>query len=104
MSQRHVLAIDQGTTGTTALVFDQEGAIRGRAYAEFQQHYPKPGRIEHDPEAIWDGCVDLMGRALADAGIRPTDLEALGITNQRETTVLWDRETGRHPENAPRTG
>jgi glycerol kinase len=89
-----VLAIDQGTTGTTVLVFDHAATIRGRAYGEVTQHYPRPGWVEHDPDEIWRGVRMLVGAALADAGVRPADVRAVGITNQRETTVLWDRETG----------
>jgi glycerol kinase len=89
-----VLAIDQGTTGTTVLVFDHAAAVRGRAYAEFTQHYPQPGWVEHDAGEIWRSVRRLVGAALADAAVRPDDVRAVGITNQRETTVLWDRETG----------
>ena len=94
-----VLAIDQGTTGSTALVFDHDGAVRGRAYAELPQSYPQPGWVEHDPEAIWQTSRRVMTGALADAGVAATDLAAIGITNQRETTVVWDRATGEpvHP-------
>ncbi len=89
-----VLAIDQGTTGSTALVFARDGEIRGRAYSEFTQHYPKPGWVEHDPEEIWRVSLDVVERALADAGVGPGELKAIGITNQRETTVVWDKTTG----------
>jgi glycerol kinase len=89
-----VLAIDQGTTGTTVLVFDHAAAVRGRAYAEVTQHYPRPGWVEHDADEIWRGVRRLVGAALADAAVSPADVRAVGITNQRETTVLWDRETG----------
>jgi len=94
-----VLAIDQGTTGSTALVFGGDGGVRGRAYAELPQSYPHPGWVEHDPEAIWRTSLTVMSGALADAGLRPADLAAIGITNQRETTVVWDRATGQpvHP-------
>jgi glycerol kinase len=94
-----VLAIDQGTTGSTALVFDHDGAVRGRAYAELPQSYPQPGWVEHDPEAIWQTSRRVMTGALADAGVGAADLAAIGITNQRETTVVWDRATGEpvHP-------
>ena len=89
-----ILAIDQGTTGTTCLVFDGEGKITGRAYTEFEQHFPRPGWVEHDASEIWE-TVRRVGRdALADAGIDGADLDAIGITNQRETVVAWDPETG----------
>ncbi len=89
-----ILAIDQGTTGSTALVFSQEGEILGRAYSEFTQYYPHPGWVEHDPEEIWGVSRDVMAQALATSGIRQGGLSAIGITNQRETAVVWDRETG----------
>ncbi|NNE08706.1 MAG: glycerol kinase GlpK [Gemmatimonadetes bacterium] len=94
MSGTHVMAIDQGTTGTTVLVFDRAGAIAGRAYSEFTQHYPKPGLVEHDAGEIWRVTQSVMSEALADAGIAARGLDAIGITNQRETVVLWDRATG----------
>ena len=90
-----VLAIDQGTTGSTALVFSADGKVIGRAYSEFTQHYPQPGWVEHDPEEIWRVSRRVMADALQDSGIRPSGLAAIGITNQRETTVIWDRRSGR---------
>jgi glycerol kinase len=90
-----VLAIDQGTTGSTALVFGRDGAVSGRAYSEFTQHYPQPGWVEHDPEEIWQVSLRVMGEALVAAGVKAGELRAIGITNQRETTVVWDRKTGR---------
>ena len=92
---RYVLAIDQGTTGSTAMVFDQAGKVRGRGYSEFTQHYPKPGWVEHDPEEIWTVSLRVIRAALRSAKIKPADVAAIGITNQRETTVVWDRQTGR---------
>ena len=90
-----VLAIDEGTTGVTVLVIDPEGEVRGRAYSEFTQHFPQPGWVEHDAEEIWDTTRGVIHAALADGAVRPQDLAAIGITNQRETTVLWDRATGK---------
>ncbi len=90
-----ILAIDQGTTGTTCLVVDEELRIRGRAYREVAQHFPQPGWVEHDPEEIWTGVAAAAEEAVRDAGLRPADVRAIGITNQRETTVLWERATGR---------
>ena len=90
-----VLALDQGTTGNTALVFSVEGDILGRAYVELRQHYPHPGWVEHDADEIWAGSLEAMTGALEDAGVRPREVRALGLTNQRETTVVWERETGR---------
>jgi glycerol kinase len=89
-----ILAIDQGTTGTTCLVFDDEAELIGRAYREFAQHFPAPGWVEHDAEEIWAVTHEVAGEALADAGIRPGELEAVGITNQRETVCVWDPHTG----------
>jgi glycerol kinase len=90
-----ILAADQGTSGTTCLVVDDDLAIRGRAYRELPQHFPQPGWVEHDPEEIWAGVVAAAEAAVRDAGVRPADLSAIGITNQRETTLLWERATGR---------
>jgi glycerol kinase len=89
-----ILAIDQGTTGTTCLVFDDNGRPAGRAYSEFEQHFPRPGWVEHDATEIWDVTERVAKQALADAGIRGEDLDGIGITNQRETAVAWDRESG----------
>lgn len=90
-----ILVIDQGTTGSTALVLSRAGKILGRAYSEFTQHYPRPGWVEHDAEEIWQVSLRVMASALADAGLQAGELSAIGITNQRETTVIWDRKTGR---------
>jgi glycerol kinase len=89
-----ILAIDQGTTGTTCLVFDREGRPAGRAYSEFEQHFPRPGWVEHDAAEIWQVTRRLCVEAIADAGIQGADLDAIGITNQRETVVAWDPRTG----------
>ncbi|HXR30283.1 MAG TPA: glycerol kinase GlpK [Solirubrobacterales bacterium] len=85
-----ILAIDQGTTGTTCLVFDEGGRIAGRAYSEFEQHFPRPGWVEHDAAEIWQVTCAVAVRALADAGVGGADLDAIGIANQRETVVAWD--------------
>jgi len=89
-----ILAIDQGTTGTTCLVFDRDGRIAGRAYSEFGQHFPEPGWVEHDAAEIWEVTRRIAVQAIVDAGIQGADLDAIGITNQRETVVAWDPETG----------
>jgi glycerol kinase len=89
-----ILAIDQGTTGTTCLVFDPEGAIAGRAYSEFQQFFPQPGWVEHNANEIWEVTRRVAREAISDAGITGAELEAIGITNQRETVVAWDPESG----------
>ena len=89
-----ILAIDQGTTGTTCLVFDGEGRVAGRAYSEFQQFFPRPGWVEHDAVEIWHVTRGVAAEAIAAAGIEGYELEAIGITNQRETVVAWDPATG----------
>ncbi|HEX7613737.1 MAG TPA: glycerol kinase GlpK [Thermoanaerobaculia bacterium] len=95
-----VLALDQGTTSSRALVFDHAGAVRGMAQREFRQIYPEPGCVEHDPTEIWATQSGVMHEALAKAGITGRDVAAIGITNQRETTLLWERATGRPLANA----
>ena len=95
-----VLALDQGTTSSRALVFDHTGAVRGMAQREFRQIYPEPGCVEHDPAEIWATQSNVMHEALAKAGITGRDVAAIGITNQRETTLLWERATGRPLANA----
>ena len=89
-----ILAIDQGTTGTTCLVFDAQAELIGRAYSEFEQHFPRPGWVEHDLDEIWEVTHAVAGAALADAGVGPGELEAVGIANQRETTCVWDPGSG----------
>jgi len=92
---RYVLALDQGTTGSTALVVDAEGAVRARGYRELPQYFPRPGWVEHDPEEIWATQLAAAEAALAAAGVAAREVAAIGITNQRETTILWERATGR---------
>jgi glycerol kinase len=94
MSGHHVLAIDQGTTGTTVLVFDREARVVAQETSEFAQHYPRPGWVEHDPIEILDVSVRVVATALETAGLDGRDIAAVGITNQRETVVMWDRTTG----------
>jgi glycerol kinase len=89
-----ILAIDQGTTGTTCLVFDAEAELIGRGYSEFGQHFPRPGWVEHDAAEIWTVTQAVAKAALDDAGLAPGELEAIGITNQRETVCAWDPDTG----------
>jgi glycerol kinase len=88
-----IVGIDQGTTGTTVLVLDHHLAVLGRGYCEIPQSYPQPGQVEHDPEAIWQSVLTALAQARAQAGA--VEIAAIGITNQRETTVLWERATGR---------
>src|SRR6188472_4002128 len=90
-----LLAIDQGTTGSTSLVMDTAGRTLGRATREFPQHFPSPGLVEHEPDEIWQSVVDATREALAAAGITGDRVAAIGITNQRETTLVWERSTGR---------
>ncbi|HEX8844361.1 MAG TPA: glycerol kinase GlpK [Pyrinomonadaceae bacterium] len=94
MTTGYVLAIDQGTTGTKVIVFDHDGAVRGLAYSEFTQHYPKPGWVEHDAEEIWTVSLNLIPEALSKADVAASEIRAIGITNQRETTLFWERATG----------
>ena len=95
----HLLAIDQGTTGSTALVMTVDGRTLGRATLEFPQHFPEPGWVEHEPEEIWASVVGAISEALRRASVDGAAIAAIGITNQRETTLLWERTTGRplHP-------
>src|SRR4051812_47233619 len=94
-----LLAIDQGTTGSTSLVMDTSGATLGRATREFTQHFPAPGWVEHDAEEIWESVVVSVREALAAASVSSDRIAAIGITNQRETTLVWERASGRpiHP-------
>jgi glycerol kinase len=89
-----ILAIDQGTSGTTCIVFDERGQVRGRAGREFQQHFPRPGWVEHDANEIWDVTRRVANDALDKAGVSGRDLTGIGITNQRETVVAWDPRSG----------
>jgi glycerol kinase len=95
---RHVIAIDQGTTGSTVLVLDEQLHVKGRGYKEFRQIYPQPGWVEHDPEDIWASVLDALGQATKQ--IDAKSIAAIGITNQRETAVIWDRKTGKGAHNA----
>src|SRR5918911_992634 len=95
MSDGLVLSIDQGTTGTTALVFDGDCKVRGRGYSEFTQHYPRPGWVEHDADEIWRVSLGAVRDALSSADADASELRAVGVTNQRETVVAWERVTGR---------
>jgi glycerol kinase len=94
--KRHVLAIDQGTTGTTSMVFDRAGTALSKVNEELTQYFPQPGWIEHDPEEIWQSTLSTVEKAISAAGIEPGDLAAIGITNQRETSVFW-RKGGTEP-------
>lgn len=96
----HVLALDQGTTSSRAIVFASEGRAVASAQQEYPQIYPQPGHVEHDPEAIWDSQLRTAKEAIAKSGVDAKQLAAVGITNQRETTILWDRSTGKPISNA----
>ncbi|MFB6120533.1 MAG: glycerol kinase GlpK [Halobacteriaceae archaeon] len=100
MAHEYVGAIDQGTTGTRFMVFDHEGEVIANAYEQHEQIYPNPGWVEHDPVEIWENTEAVVTAGLDDAGLEASQLAALGITNQRETTVVWDAETGKPIHNA----
>lgn len=100
MSKSHVLALDQGTTSSRAIVFDRSGRVVGSAQREFPQLFPSPGHVEHDPEAIWESQLATAQQALTNAKLQASDIAAIGVTNQRETTILWERDTGRPVANA----
>src|SRR5690349_5756070 len=99
-TMRCILALDQGTTSSRAIIFDEAGSIRGSAQQEFRQFFPQPGWVEHDATEIWATQSGVMHEALAKAGVTARDVAAIGITNQRETTVVWERATGRPLANA----
>lgn len=100
MSQQFILALDQGTTSSRAIVFDQKGSVIASAQKEFTQIYPKPGWVEHDGNEIWATQAGVAAEAIAHAGLNGTNIAAIGITNQRETTLIWDRATGKPVYNA----
>lgn len=91
---KYILGIDQGTTGTKVIIFDRAANIVSSAYSEFTQYFPQPGWVEHDAMEIWDVTLKVIAEALKKGNLAPSDLAAIGITNQRETTVFWDKETG----------
>jgi glycerol kinase len=95
-----IMALDQGTTSSRAIIFDEAGAVIASAQKELHQHYPEPGWVEHDPLEIWESQAGVALLALNNAGLKSRDIAALGITNQRETTILWERSTGRPIHNA----
>jgi len=100
MANTYVGAIDQGTTGTRFMAFNHSGEIVANAYEKHEQIYPEPGWVEHDPEEIWENTKSVVQQGLDDAGLDASQLEAIGITNQRETTIVWDKETGKPVYNA----
>jgi len=100
MVDTYVGSIDQGTTGTRFMIFDHNGNVVSQAYEKHEQIYPEPGWVEHDPIEIWENTKRVINGALDSEGLDPKQLEAIGITNQRETTIHWDGETGKSIHNA----
>ena len=100
MSDKYILSLDQGTTSSRAIVFNKKGEIVGMGQEEFQQIYPKPGWVEHEPKEILSSEMGSIFQAITRAGITIKDIAAVGITNQRETTILWNRKTGQPIYNA----
>ncbi|MBQ7195582.1 MAG: glycerol kinase GlpK [Bacteroidales bacterium] len=98
--EKYILALDQGTSSSRAIVFDHEGKVRSTAQMEFTQHFPQPGWVEHDPMEIWSSEAAVIAEAISKIGIGGPDIAAIGITNQRETTIVWDAETGTPVYNA----
>ena len=92
--EKYILALDQGTTSSRAILFDHAGRIKSVAQKEFSQIFPEPGWVEHDPNEIWSSQAAVAAEAIAKAGAGSGSIVAMGITNQRETTIVWDRETG----------
>lgn len=94
MSKKYIMAIDEGTTSTRAIIFDQKGSKIADAQREFTQHFPQPGWVEHDANEIWNAVQSTIANVFIESGIKPDQIQGIGITNQRETTVVWDKETG----------
>src|SRR6185503_21335724 len=92
--EKFILALDQGTTSSRAMVFNKQGNIVAIAQKEFTQYYPQPGWVEHNAKEIWSSQATVLAEAILNAGITANDVAAIGITNQRETTIIWDKETG----------
>ncbi|PIE81888.1 MAG: glycerol kinase, partial [Cardiobacteriales bacterium] len=91
---KYIVALDQGTTSSRAIIFNHAGEIVNVAQKDFTQHFPEPGWVEHNPEAIWSTQLSVMSEAIHKARIKEEEIAAIGITNQRETTMIWDRKTG----------
>ncbi len=98
--EKFILSLDQGTTSSRAIIFDRNGLPVASAQKEFTQHFPKPGWVEHNPEEIWSTQAGVALEAMTKVGIESSDIAAIGITNQRETTVVWNRKTGKPVHNA----
>ena len=97
---QHILAIDQGTTSSRSIIFSPKGSIDAIAQQEFSQKYPKDGWVEHDPEEIWESVVSTLKEVFNKCSVAPSDIAAIGITNQRETTLVWDKHSGKPVYNA----
>lgn len=91
---KYIMAIDQGTTSTRAIIFDQDGEPKWSSQKEIDQSFPEPGWVEHNANEIWLKTLQVMASVMIEAGIQADELDSIGITNQRETTVIWDKETG----------
>ena len=100
MAKKYVAAIDQGTTSTRCMIFDKEGNPVSSSQMEHEQIYPQPGWVEHDPMEIWSRTQDVIRGALEKGNIDPNEIAAVGVTNQRETTIVWDKDTGKPVYNA----
>ena len=98
--KKYVMALDQGTTSSRCIIFDKQGRMKGIAQKEFTQIYPKPGWVEHDPMEIWSTQFSVATEAMAKLGIRADEIASIGITNQRETTIVWNKTTGQPIYNA----
>ena len=97
---KYILSLDQGTTSSRAILFNENGEMLSTAQKEFKQYYPEPGWVEHDPMEIWDTQLEVARKAIEKLGISAEDIAAIGITNQRETTILWDKRNGKPVHNA----
>ena len=100
MAKKYVMALDAGTTSNRAIIFDENSKIVGVSQKEFTQYFPEPGWVEHDADEIWSSMSTVMKEALEQSGLSASDIAAIGITNQRETAVVWDKNTGRPVYNA----
>ena len=100
MEKEYIMALDQGTTSSRAVIFDRQGKMISIAAQEFRQIFPQTGWVEHDPIEIWDSQMEASRQALDSANLSPQQIAAIGVTNQRETTLIWDRESGRPVYNA----
>ena len=98
--KQYIMALDQGTTSSRCILFDKAGTICSIAQKEFTQIYPKPGWVEHDPDEILESQLTVARQAMENLGVHPQDVDAIGMTNQRETTIVWEKGTGRPVYNA----